>query len=289
MNEEVFLRTILQRELGTGLSLSSFYHVPGGCINRAVVVNTSKGDFFVKWNAQKSFSFFKKEKNGLTILDSSCTIDVPRVIAIGEEEGIPYLILSYIPSYDLDKRFWEQLGENLAGLHSVKGSQFGFEEDNYIGALDQVNTLNNSWKGFFIDCRLEPQIQMALASGHITIDFAATFREIYEVLADIFPDEPPVLVHGDLWSGNVICGKNSTPYLIDPAVYYANREVEMAFTSLFGGFDTAFYAAYNDRLPLQKGFEERVDLYNLYPLLVHLNLFGLSYLESIRKVIAKYS
>jgi fructosamine-3-kinase len=163
--------------------------------------------------------------------------------------------------------------------------QFGLHQDNFIASLGQDNTTNTSWTKFFIENRLEPLIGKAFYDSLISEKFLYRFREIYAKLESIFPKEKPALLHGDLWSGNVLRDNSGNPALIDPAVYYGNREMDLAFSRLFGGFDEGFYQAYEAVFPLEPDFEIRTDIYNLYPLLVHLHLFGKSYLSGIEKTI----
>jgi fructosamine-3-kinase len=145
--------------------------------------------------------------------------------------------------------------------------------------LLQSNEYTANWIDFFIEKRLKAQAGLAFYNGEIPRSLYDKFNDLYNKLPELLPSEKPALLHGDLWSGNVIVGSNGHVSLIDPAVYYGNREAEIAFTKLFGGFSSAFYDAYNEAFPLEKGFEERIDIYNLYPLLVHVNLFGSGYIN----------
>ncbi|MFZ1692867.1 MAG: fructosamine kinase family protein, partial [Flavobacteriales bacterium] len=160
--------------------------------------------------------------------------------------------------------------------------------DNYIGSLKQVNTPAADWPSFFIHQRLEPQLRMARDAKRVEAGMAFRFERLFAKLDQLITVEPPALLHGDLWSGNFICDANAQPVLIDPAVYYGHREMDIAMTKLFGGFDSGFYAAYNDAWPMERGWEERMDLCNLYPLLVHVNLFGGGYAAQVEAALRRF-
>jgi fructosamine-3-kinase len=170
----------------------------------------------------------------------------------------------------------------------TNGAAFGLDSDNYIASLHQKNHQTDNWADFFIEQRLEPMLGMAYFDKLIPLDFLKKFQTIYTKMNSLFPKEKPALLHGDLWSGNVICDQNGKPCLIDPAIYYGHREMDLAFSRLFGGFDSRFYEAYESILPLEPDFESRIGIYNLYPLLVHLNLFGTAYLPGIEKIIKRF-
>jgi fructosamine-3-kinase len=198
------------------------------------------------------------------------------------------LILEYIDPGNPAKNYWETLGQALAVLHSHTQPKFGLQFNNYIGSLPQSNTLTASGISFFFEQRLLPQAGMALYKGLLAKQaYDALFR-LYDRLPQIFPHERPALLHGDLWSGNVMVTETGQPALIDPAVYYGFRESDLAFTKLFGGFDQRFYSAYNEAFPLEDGFDDRVAIYNLYPLLVHVNLFGSGYVSGVERVLKQF-
>lgn len=181
--------------------------------------------------------------------------------------------------------FWKTLGEQLAQLHHHSHKSFGLDHNNYIGSLVQLNEPLSSWIEFFIHRRLEPQLRLLNPPPRVI----KQFEQLYAKLPQLMPDEKPALLHGDLWSGNLITNAHGLPCLIDPAVYFGHREAELALTRLFGGFPNDFYEAYTDTSPLPSGFEDRVDLYNLYPLLVHANLFGGGYTDQALSIVARFS
>ncbi|HEX4850639.1 MAG TPA: fructosamine kinase family protein, partial [Puia sp.] len=194
-------------------------------------------------------------------------------------------MLEWIEPGARNKKFWREFGEALARQHKVKWNHFGWKEDNYMGALPQSNQPNADWISFYISERLEPQIKLSIDNGLLDQSHYEQFEKLFHSLKNIFSDEKPCLVHGDLWSGNFICDKNSQPVLIDPAVYFGHRMVDIGMTKLFGGFDEEFYEAYHHQYPIVGEEEEQISVCQLYPLLVHLNLFGRSYLPDILNIL----
>ena len=200
-----------------------------------------------------------------------------------------FLLLEHIEGGLKNTAFWEDFGRSLARLHATTNERFGLERDNYIGSLKQTNTPYAYWDVFFNHCRLEPQVKMARDKQRLGMGEVLRFERLYMKLAALFPPEPPALLHGDLWSGNFLCDQFNKPALIDPAVYFGHREMDIAMTKLFGGFEPAFYSAYNAERPMEQGWEERVDLCNLYPLLVHVNLFDGGYAQQVRDVLIRFA
>ncbi|MDW3193541.1 MAG: fructosamine kinase family protein [Cytophagales bacterium] len=294
MREEVlrsFAGTILCQYLGKSTSILQVQRLTGGCINESYKIVSRAGDFFLKHNQAKFEIQFKKEADSLSILRETGTLDVPEVLQIGTHENRAYLLMEFIQPKPVSHEFWEKLGANLAKLHRTTpaNQKFGLTFDNYIGELPQKNDFKTDWIEFFIENRLEPQATLARDNQLISDDFLKRFHKFYNELPALLPEEPPSLIHGDLWSGNFLSGPNGQAVLIDPAIYFGNREIELAFTHLFGGFSPEFYASYQRTWPLAPGFQERVEIHNLYPLLVHVNLFGTSYLTGVEKVIRKYT
>lgn len=207
------------------------------------------------------------------------------VLAAGSEQC---LLLEWIEPGNTDDLFWKRFGEQLAQLHSVQHDQFGFADDNYMGSLVQLNEYATTWTEFFTHRRLRVQADLAAESGKLGKGDLAAFERLYARLPSIFPDEPAVLLHGDLWSGNFLCASDGQPVLIDPAVYYGSRHVDLAMTTLFGGFEKAFYESYAYHYPLNSEHKFLWEICNLYPLLVHLNLFGTAYLTPIRQTLRHF-
>lgn len=261
----------------------------GGCINESVQLNTNNGFYFLKWNDAKAYpKMFETEAGGLKLLFSTAAIGIPKVISCSLFENTTYLLLEFVEAGKEIKNYYENFGANLAQLHKCSANSFGLEYDNYIGSLKQYNKQNPDGIAFFIEQRLKKQMALAQESGLLPLSLKRKFEAFFERLPDLIPKEKPALLHGDLWSGNYITGKNGAAWLIDPAVYYGYREIDIAMTRLFGGFNHAFYSAYNNAFPMEPGWEQRLDYYNLYPLLVHVNLFGSSYLNQIQNILNKF-
>ncbi|WEA02202.1 fructosamine kinase family protein [Mucilaginibacter sp. SJ] len=263
--------------------------VSGGDINQAYRLQTTLGNFFIKINSFHKFpGMFKSEERGLAIIRKTNTIAVPEVVLQGDTGDESYLILQWIEAGHGDVISSQKLGRQLALMHYYTAAQFGFEADNYMGSFHQSNNQHNSWAQFFIEERLQPMVKMAVDKRELTQTDMYRFDELYKRLPDLFTEEPPALLHGDLWGGNYLIDTNGNPYLIDPSVSYGNREFDIAMTMLFGGFDHAFYEAYNQEFPLQSGWQQRLQLWNLYPLLVHVNLFGSMYTRQARENLSAF-
>lgn len=308
-NEQTdFFEAILYKHLGLSVDVLDAQFLSGGDINTAARVFTSEGAFFVKWNhANLSGSgrqaidepmaagddLFAVEALGLACLRATNAIRVPAEIGHGRQGDKAYLILEYIEPdanglQGAPLPYWTQLGHQLAELHAHTQPQFGLDHDNFIGSLVQRNPLTNNGYDFFFEQRLLPQAGQALYNGLLQkTSYDALFR-LRNRLPDLLPADRPALLHGDLWTGNVLITDGGQPAVVDPAVYYGFREAELAFTYLFGGFDARFYAAYEELFPLEPGFAERIPIYNLYPLLVHVNLFGSGYVAGVERVVSRF-
>ncbi len=283
-----FFESALFQSLGKRVVVKASRFVSGGCINHTLKLETDMGPYFLKWNDDADDNMFEKESSGLQLLARQNVINLPTVLGRGKADGKNFLLLSYIHKHPPASNFWQTFGQSLAHLHRVSSPTFGLSHNNYIGRLPQNNEERDSWIDFFIEKRLEVQLGLAIYNGLVDQDFAKKFRLIYAQLPGLLPDEPPALLHGDLWSGNFMVGDQGLPFVYDPAVYFGHREIELAFTRLFGGFDRTFYQSYHEAFPLEAGFEQRIEIYNLYPLLVHVNLFGSSYLSGINQTLRRF-
>jgi len=285
---EQFFERVLFESLGEDTDVISYEFVSGGCINVAAKLITPAGYFFIKWNESTDADMFEKEAFGLELLKAKCKAYVPEVINFGKAEGKSYLLLEFVHPELERNDFWEDFGTKLAKLHYNSSITFGLSSDNYIGSLEQSNTPNENWLEFFMQKRVMAQAGLAYYNQLLDKKILDDLELLGAKLPSILVHEPPALIHGDLWSGNFLIGPDGGVCLIDPAVYYANREAEIAFTLLFGGFEERFYEAYFDAFPVEKGFSERAAIYNLYPLLVHVNIFGGSYITGVQKILKKY-
>ena len=284
---------------GDNIRIVSRRPVHGGDINESYCLSLSDGTaVFMKCNTLKNLSFFEAEAKGLAALRKANAIGVPKALAIGTDKAqrMSFLLMEYLERAAKLTRYWEMYGRELAALHRAdcgefaeakQGRPFGFTHDNYIGASPQINMPKENWITFYRECRLLPQIKMAdryFDSG--------TRKQCTKLLdhLDSYLTEPefPSLIHGDLWSGNSICGPDGKAWILDPAAYVGHYEAELAMTELFGGNPDSFYSAYNEVTPIDSGYRDRRDLYNLYHLLNHLNLFGGSYRSSVQRILNRY-
>ncbi len=262
-----------------------------GCINKTQVIRLKSGKtFFLKENNDYLIEMFKAEAIGLQALLEKYPLRVPIPLAVGTDASSSFLIMENIVSSHSSDRFWVDFGKALAQMHKAGGSrQFGFISDNYIGSTRQDNGNSEKWTLFFAEKRLLFQVELARSKGLCDRYVSDGIEKICHRIDGLLPEpDNPSLLHGDLWSGNFIRGEDGEAVLIDPAVYYGHREADLAMTELFGGFNNSFYQAYNDEFSIDKDYRNRRDLYNLYHMLNHLNLFGSSYYGSVRSIISTY-
>ncbi len=280
---------------GASVRITGKMPVSGGDINEAyALILSDRTRLFLKANRRENADFFRAEAEGLEAIESTGTITTPKILCRGTDTDFAFLLLELVESKGRKEGFFERFGQRLAAMHQadterfVNGGRYGFLQDNYIGAGPQKNEPRTSWIAFFRECRLAPQF--ARADRY----FSGADRTRIERLMDRLPGllvepERPSLLHGDLWGGNYMVGSDGEAWLIDPAAYVGCNEADLAMTELFGGFPQAFYASYEEALPLQPGYADRRDLYNLYHLLNHLNLFGGGYLSSVRGILGRYT
>jgi protein-ribulosamine 3-kinase len=283
-----FFEGVFFQTFGFDVQIKNYQLIGGGNINTAVRVETSAGTYFVKFNSTHYEGMFEAEEKGLKLLAETKSIRVPKVLQWGNVEGKDFLVLEFIESTRPKLNYWESLGEQLAELHKHSNQIFGLNHSNYIGKIEQQNDFRTDWISFFIEKRLQPQAGLAYYNGLISKELYKRFEGLYKHLPNLLPTEKPALVHGDLWSGNVMIDEIGSPCLVDPAVHFGNREAELAFTTLFGGFDTKFYNRYDEVFPLVPGIEDRFLLYNVYPLMVHVNIFGTSYLAPVERLLKRF-
>lgn len=261
----------------------------GGSINETCSISTSAGNYFLKYNFADRFPrMFGCEAQGLELLRSSGTLAIPGIVGHAVAGKYAFLLMELIKPGSKIPHFWDDFAEGLAALHRITGNKFGLDHDNYMGSLEQRNSYHSDWYSFFIEERLEPQMKLGRDSGEIPQEMLRRFEGLYAALPGIVPAETPALIHGDLWSGNFITNNAGKACLIDPAVYFGHRESDIAMTKLFGGFPDEFYAAYNRCYPLAGGWEDRIDILNLYPLLIHVNLFGGGYLGQVKRIVQRF-
>lgn len=282
-------KALLLSKKGLNANINSITPLGGGSINNAFKVKTQEGDYFLKYNyASKYPGMFESEAKGLELLRKSDAIFIPEIIGHLTTEKYSFLVFEYVKEAGRKPDFWEDFGRRLARLHQNQNNSFGLDHDNYIGSLHQYNQWENSWQEFFVLQRLEPQMRMATDKGMVRTDLRKKFEAFFKAIPEIFPSEEACLIHGDLWNGNYLVNTLGEACLIDPAVYYGHREMDLGMSKLFGGFSEGFYHAYTAHFPLEKDWEKRIDYCNLYPLLVHVNLFGAGYLSSVESSLRKF-
>jgi fructosamine-3-kinase len=258
--------------------------ISGGDINEAYEIALADGRrLFAKTNRRSPHGMFAAEARGLAWLAEARALRVPQVVAASSEDAGPqFLVLELVASGAPAPDFDERLGLGLAALHRAGAPGFGLDHDNFIGRLAQDNTRAPGWASFYRARRLEAQLGLAVDGGLATPRMRRGFERLWGALDGLVgPPEPPARLHGDLWGGNLLCDERGHPCLIDPAVYGGHREVDLAMMRLFGGFGGRVFDAYRAAWPLADGHRERLTLYQLYPLMVHVNLFGGSYVGSV--------
>lgn len=279
-----------QLALDYGLVITNTQKLRGGDINEAYRLETATTSFFLKYNQYpQGYEMLRTEALGLQELTATKAIPIPIVYGFGNVEGYYFLLLEDWSGYKADNGFWPSFGRALASLHKHSALQFGLSYTNYIASLQQSNTSQEDWPTFYWRARLEPLVRTAVNANLLSKADSLAFDQLATQLDQLFPSAPPALLHGDLWSGNYLISPTGQAGLIDPAIYYGHREMDLAMTRLFGGFSTDFYAAYNEFFPLEKEWEDRLALCQLYPLLVHIHLFGGSYVQAVREVLKRYS
>jgi fructosamine-3-kinase len=272
-----------------GSTVTGTRAVAGGDINEAHELTLADGRVvFAKTNREADAAMFPAEARGLGWLAEAGALRVPRVLAVsGPDDGAAFLVLERIVSGRRRPDFDERLGRGLAALHGRGAPAFGLDHDNFIGRLPQANGPMPGWPAFYRARRLEPQLRRAVDAGVASPALRRGCERLFAVLEQrVGPAEPPARLHGDLWGGNLLVDDAGEPCLIDPAVHGGHREVDLAMMRLFGGFSARAFAAYQEAAPLADGHQDRVPLYQLYFLLVHVNLFGHSYLSSAERALA---
>ncbi|NPA27399.1 MAG: fructosamine kinase family protein [Chloroflexi bacterium] len=270
-----------------GLQIQSWHPVAGGDINEAYRLVTTQGpSFFLKRNLHAPEDMFAREAEGLQALRAAPggpTVPEPYLW------GPDFLLMEDLRPAPRRSDYWPRFGRQLAHMHQKTGPAFGFPHDNYIGLTPQPNPWTQDGYTFFAQHRLLYQAQLAHRRGLLPTEDVRAVERLAARLPEWIPEQPPSLLHGDLWSGNALTDAQGNPAIVDPAAYYGWAEADLAMTALFGAFPEIFYQAYQEVRPLEPGWRERFPLYNLYHLLNHLNLFGLGYRESVRHILRRFS
>lgn len=278
------IQTGLYERTGKPTDLQWVRGLHGGDINRAALVKSGETNWFVKYHVNAPQGMFEAEALALEKIAATGCIRAPEAVAWGSDNDTSWLVLEHLELTSSGPS--ELLGEQLAAMHEVTGDSFGWPHDNYIGSSPQFNRVTGNWVDFWRDYRLKPQLAMAESAG-FGRRLSGSGERLLSDLDQLFGDhEPsPSLLHGDLWSGNKAFTTTGQPVIFDPASYYGDREADIAMTELFGGFGSEFYSAYQSHSPLPDGYKLRRELYNLYHMLNHLNLFGGGYLFRCENII----
>jgi fructosamine-3-kinase len=289
MISEEKIKERIEEKLST--KIKNFTSLSGGCISDAYKITKSDGsNYFLKYNRSASDNMFIKEANGLKELSKAKALRIPEVLSFAED----YILLEYIPTGSRKQNFFEEFGKNFAEMHKFTSESFGFYEDNYIGSNPQKNIPAEnekvSWVSFYFNKRILFQLQLAEKLGNSTDALRTGISKLENKIEEIVGEskEQPSLLHGDLWGGNYMVDENGKAVLIDPAVYYGHREADLGMTKLFGGFSSEFYRAYDETFPLEDGYNYRENIYKLYHVLNHLNLFGGGYYSQALSLIKYY-
>ena len=274
----------------THKQFQTIHPLSGGSISSAYLLKWEKGAYFLKVNTNSdALEMFRAEQKGLQAIDETATIAVPKVHHVDVYDNKAFLLMDYVESKSASGNDYKALGTQLAKLHLNHTAKFGFTSDNFIGSLPQSNNQHSDWANFYWHERISPQLKLAKHNGMLKATdmiMEQTAMSVFEEL--LGTDIRPSVLHGDLWAGNYLIDADETPYLIDPATYWGHSMVDIAMSKLFGGFGNEFYSAYHDIIPKTDNYNAQVDLYQLYFLLVHLNLFGKSYYVNVAEILEKY-
>lgn len=281
---------IKQLMIESKINCHHYKQVHGGDINEAYCLIGENEKYFLKLNdAERYPGMFVKEAEGLTALNKHSSFTIPKVIHTGITGHKQYLLLEWIEAGIPATNFWEEFGRTLAMMHQQPQSYFGWSADNYIGSLSQNNLRHNNWSSFYKECRIIPLIKQGFDEGIFDKKDIQSAEMLCNKLDNLFPDEPASLLHGDLWSGNFMVSSIGKSTLFDPAVYNGHREMDIGMTMLFGGFSPRFYDAYIEYRSLETQWQQRLQLTQLYPLLVHALLFNGNYISRCREIWEPFS
>ncbi|QNA46028.1 fructosamine kinase family protein [Lacibacter sediminis] len=264
--------------------------VAGGDINRAYKIFTGNTSFFLKVNDAAAYPLmFQREADGLEALKKYSHCIIPNVVKTGVADDQQYLLLQWIERAAPAKDYYSSLGKSLAEMHLQPQTQCGWQVDNYMGSLPQHNMFTDDWCSFYAMHRIAPLVKVLTDAGRFGSKQQQQAERLYRKLSQYFPNEKPAFLHGDLWGGNHFPNENGLPVLIDPAVYCGHREMDIGMTALFGGFDHSFYEAYQYHYPLESGWQQRLQLTQLYPVLVHAVLFGGHYTAQASSILELFA
>jgi fructosamine-3-kinase len=274
----------ITQKTGQDFAIANTKSVGGGCINQGYRVSGNGAEYFVKLNQASQVEMFAAEAIGLKQMYATKTITVPQPICWGTADNSSYIVLQWLDLGGGNSQSWTEMGHQLAAMHREGTKErFGWERNNTIGSTPQINTWTDNWADFFADHRIGYQLKLAKRRGGNFGDLNQIIKAVRNKLTDRQPQAS--LVHGDLWSGNAAITSDGKPVILDPATYYGDRETDIAMTELFGGFPRAFYQGYNEAWQLDSDYQQRKNIYNLYHVLNHFNLFGGGYANQAQRII----
>ena len=284
------MKLLSRIEATLGTRVHQLNPISGGDINEARRVHTDRGDYFLKYNERpEAEEMFRAEVAGLDLLRGTEGIRIPEIVALSDDKTPAFLLLEFVDAVRPTQAGLKAFGRGLAALHRRNHETFGGNPANFIGRLPQSNYPHASWPQFFANERLLPQMRSAVSSGQLSIRWEAALNKLIARLPELCPEESPALTHGDLWSGNYLFDAQQRPVLIDPAVAWQHREMDLGMLALFGDPGGAFWKAYREAYPTAPGLHDRLPIYQLYYLLVHVNLFGGSYVASVERILGRFA
>lgn len=284
-----FLQAASEKVLGKPVQLFGAYSEGGGEINSYHKLLTDQGVFFVKaHHLEERPRMFEREISGLEALRKIQCLDVVRSFGTTSLENYELLFLDYLEPAPPSSNYWEMLGAGLAAMHRHSSKSFGFSDDNFIHGQVQLNHRQSKWGSFFINNRLLPNIRRAFEQQRLEPDLLTRLEKFMKLAEVVFPEEPPALLHGNLWNKHLLTNVKGEPVLISPSPYYGHREMDLAMTRLVGTFPDEFYKAYQDAYPLQPEWELRLDFGHVYYLLVYLNAYGAPYVQTLEEKLNKW-
>jgi protein-ribulosamine 3-kinase len=277
-----YLADFFLKNYGISGNINRFQNIGGGCISFTYQIYISDKNYFLKFISNGKYpNLYQTEVLGLMMLENTDALEIPRIIVQDETIDYQFIVMEFIDQSNKKSSYWSELARGISKIHENKSDCFGLEYDNYIGTLEQINTPKLQWKDFYFENRIYPQGQLAVNDKKLPKEIFRKFELLYNKFDELIPKCTPSLLHGDLWYENIIPNQFGAPTLIDPSVYFGNREMDLAMADLFGGFSQDFFDAYQELLPIEKGYEERRKWHQLYPLLVHVNLFGDNYAKRV--------
>ncbi len=278
------LQGALEKVLGKKAQIYGFHQIGGGEVNQFYKALTDYGVYFLKVHESNLYpKLFQRELLGLQTIQKTNTIQVNHAIGICEVGGYDFLVFEYIEPVPLKANYWAILGEQLAQMHHQTNRSFGFVEDNFIGVLPQINHRGGNWGQLYVKNRLIPNVRRAADMMLLDASIILKFEQFFKLVEFAFPEEGPALLHGNLWTENVLVSTDGNPMLSNPSVYFGHREMDLAMTKMVGSFPSAFYKAYHETFPLENDWEIRLEFGQMYYALINLNTYGYPYLNEVKQ------